>query len=63
MLHVVIAFLVNNKLHLYNRLQVVNTRKLLLLAFVKEVFLAVIVKTVVPLLLALSRGVGKLQSA
>ena len=57
--HVVVTFLVDNELHLYDRLRVVDTRELLLLALVEEVFLAVMVETVVPLLLASSRGMGK----
>ena len=61
--HIIVALLINNKLHLYNRLRVVNTRELLLLAFVKKVFLAVIVEAVVPLLLTSSRCVEKPQSA
>ena len=61
--HVVVAFSVNNKLHLYNCLQVVNTRELFLLAFIEEIFLAVMVKTVVLVLLASPRCVGKPQSA
>ena len=61
--HVVVALSVNNELHLYNRLRVVDTRELLLLAFVEKVFLAVMVEAVVPLLLASSRGVGKPRSA
>lgn len=48
---------------MHDRLQVIDTRKLLLLAFVEEVFLAVMVEAVVLLLLTLSRGVGKLRSA
>ena len=61
--HVVVALSVDNELHLYDRLRVIDTRELLLLAFVEKVFLAVMVEAVVPLLLASSRGVGKPRGA